>query len=624
MQKRILPALLCVFLLASAGSAVANDKKQNQPNIVWITCEDMGPHLGCYGDTYATSPNIDKLAKRSLRYLYCWSNAPVCAPARTAIISGVYPPSTGSQHMRSFTQLPPGMDMYPVLLRMAGYYCTNNVKEDYNLKKPQQLWHMSSRKAHWKHRREGQPFFAIFNFTVTHESRIRQRPKKVAHDPAKAPLPAYHPDHPNVRRDWAQYYDNITTMDKMVGEVLKQIEDAGLAEDTIIFFYADHGSGMPRSKRFPYNSGLHVPLLVHVPDKYRDLAPKDYAAGKTTDRLVSFVDLAPTVLSLAGVKPPTYYQGHAFMGKYEIEPQPYIYGFRGRMDERYDMVRSVRDKRYVYVRNYMPHRACGQHVDYMFKTATTSTWKKLFDEGKLNAAQSRFWMPRASEELFDLKNDPDEVNNLATSEKHQEILNRMRKAQQELVFKIRDVGFLPEDEIHSRSQGSTPYQVGHNRKNYPLERIFKTAEAASRLKSEAVPQLVKDLEHSDSAVRYWAAMGLLMRGKNTVKKHLSQLRLALADKASGVQIVAAEALGKYGEPKDIKSALEVLMKLAPPHKNDVHTSMMALNALDYLGDKAVPALKPIASFPPKFNSNDGRANYGVAALIRRLKPRIQQ
>ncbi len=238
--------------------------------------------------------------------------------------------------MRSMTSLPASMRMYPCYLRDAGYYVTNNDKEDYNLNytggSQAAVWNDSSRKGHWRNRSAGQPFFSIFNFTTTHESQIRRRPHNLVHDPSKAPLPAYHPDTPEVRHDWAQYYDNVTTMDEQAGAVLKQLEDDGLLSDTIVFFYGDHGSGMPRSKRWPYNSGLQVPLLVHMPDKYRSLAPKDYRPGGVTGRMVSFVDLAPTVLSLAGIQPPAHFQGGAFLGSHQAAPHQFLHGFRGRMD----------------------------------------------------------------------------------------------------------------------------------------------------------------------------------------------------------------------------------------------------------------------------------------------------
>ncbi|MCI0461004.1 MAG: sulfatase-like hydrolase/transferase [Gemmataceae bacterium] len=599
-------------------------KGGKRPNIVWITCEDMGPHLGAYGDRYATTPNLDRLAKRSLRYLNVWSNAPVCAPARTTIITGLYPTSTGSEHMRSMTRLPPNLSMYPALLRALGYYCTNRVKEDYNLEKDGKVWDDSSAKAHYKNRKPGQPFFAVFNFTITHESQIRKRPHKLVHDPAKVRIPVYHPDTPEVRHDWAQYYDNITEMDRMVGELLRELEESGLAEDTIIIFYSDHGSGMPRNKRWPGNSGLHVPLIAHFPERLRPLAPKEYAPGGQTNRLVSFVDLAPTLLSLAGERPPEWMQGQAFLGKHEGQPREYLHGFRGRMDERIDLMRSVRDQRYVYIRNYMPHKIDGQHLDYMFQTPTTRVWKKLFDAGKLTPEQSHFWKPREPEELYDLQTDPDEVRNLAGSPEHQEILKRFRKVQYEHALRVRDVGFLPEDEIHGRSAGSTPYEMGRDEKKCPLKRILETADLASMLRPEALPELRKALTDEDSAVRYWAAMGVLMRGKKAVEAARDDLRKALADKAPAVRIAAAEALGKHGNDQDLKQALPVLLELAPIKKNNRYVAVMALNALGELGPRAAAGLPAIRAAAQGADSVPMRYRSYVPRLVEKLVADLQQ
>ncbi len=581
---------------ASMGASVLAAGK-SRPNILWITCEDIGPQLGCYGDTYADTPNLDKLASRGMMYRHAWSNAPVCAPARTTIISGMYPTSTGSEHMRSMTRMPAGTLMYPQYLREAGYYASNNVKEDYNLEKPGKVWDDSSKTAHWRNRPAGKPFFAIFNLVITHESQIRTRPHKFVHDPAKARMPAYHPDTPEVRKDWAQYYDNITTMDGQAGRILRDLEHDGLADSTIVFFYGDHGSGMPRSKRWPYNSGLQVPLIVYIPEEFRRLAPKDYRAAGTTDRLVGFVDLAPTLLSLAGVKAPSHLRGHAFLGEYQTPDPSYLYGFRGRMDERYDLVRSVRDKRYVYVRNYMPHKPYGQHVAYMFETPTTAVWKRLYDEGKLRPPKTYFWETKPPEELYDLQSDRDEVNNLAKSAQHQDVLKRMRKAEQDWVLDVRDVGFLPENEIHERAKGSSPYEVGHDERRYPLKRIFATAETASSLKPNAVSALLKAMRDEDSAVRYWAALGILMRGAPAVKEAHSALGEALADRAPAVRVAAAEALGRYGDEQDVAKSLAALLELSDASKSGAYVAMMALNAVETLGAKAKPIKEKVLALP---------------------------
>lgn len=598
-----------LLLLAPFGYA------NTLPNILWLTSEDNGPHLGCYGDQYATTPNLDALAARGMIYTRAISNAPVCAPARTTIISGMYPPSTGSEHMRSMTSLPAHFKMYPAYLRELGYYCTNSSKEDYNLKKEGEVWDESGRKGHWKNRPKGKPFFAIFNITTSHESQIRKRPHTQVHDPEKVRVPAYHPDHPEVRKDWAQYHDKMTEMDSQIRVRLKELKDAGMEDDTIIFYYGDHGSGMPRSKRWPFFSGLQVPLIVHLPTKWKHLASSDYKVGGSSDRRVGFIDLAPTLLSIAGKKPPVHMQGHAFMGKYEAPAQEYGYGFRGRMDERYDMVRSVVGKRYIYIRNYMPHKLYGQHVGYMFVTTTTQVWKRLYDEGKLNEAQSHFWKTKPAEELYDLQEDPDEVNNLANSKKYTKVLNQMRQAHRTHVTQIKDVGFLPEGEIHSRSEGSTPYEMGHNKNKYPFEKIYSAANLASSIKKSDLQAITKLLTNSDSAVRYWGALGLLMQERTGVKHGREFLIKALKDSSPYVRAIAAEALGKYGSKKEISLAVKVLGEMADPIKNGCFPSMFAMNAIDHLDAKAKNLLPLIQSMPRTPTEVDKRFQGYVGRLV---------
>ncbi len=610
--------LLSVFIFGSTTLSSAENKR---PNILWLTSEDNGPHLGCYGDTYADTPHIDALAKKGSTYLNAWSTAPVCAPARTTIISGIFPPATGAEHMRSQLHLPEPFKMYPQYLKEAGYFCTNRKKEDYNLVKPGQVWEKAT---HWKQREKDQPFFAIFNFTISHESKIRNwnKNKKLIHDPKKVRIPAYHPDTPEVRKGWAQYYDQLTAMDKLVGGALQELEEAGLSEDTIVFYYGDHGPGMPRSKRWPYNSGLRVPLVVYIPEKFKHLASPDYKKGEKTDRLVGFIDLAPTVLSLAGIKPPKHFHGNAFLGKYQAQPVSYQHGFRGRMDERYDLVRVVRDQQFIYIRNYMPHKIYGQYIDYMFKTPTTRVWKQLYDEGKLSPPQTYFWETKPAEELYDLKNDPDEVKNLAKNPKYKSKLEELRKAHRDHVFKIRDIGFLPEAQIQTRSKGRTAYEVGRDNKTYDLPKILETAEMASSMDSKFSTELKNRLGSSDPAIRYWAVLGILMRGEDEVKASRRDLLGALRDKDPSVKIIAAEALGRYGNKKDLEAALETLIQNASIQKHGVYVSMLALNAIDILGDKAKPLAEQIKKLPQKAKDTPGRMGNYVPRLLGALSRRL--
>ncbi len=598
--------------------ALATVSASEKPNILWITSEDNGPHLGCYGDEYATTPHLDNLAKKGMIYRNAWSNAPVCAPARTTLISGLYPPSTGAEHMRSQTRLPKNIKMYPQYLRAAGYYCTNNSKKDYNLAEEGTVWDESSKKAHWRGRKPGQPFFSIFNFTVSHESQLRKRPHQAVHDPAKVRVPAYHPDTPEARQDWAQYYDKVSEMDTLAGKVLAELEADGLAENTIVFYYGDHGSGMPRNKRWPYNSGLHVPFIVSVPEKYKHLAPADYQVGGESKRLIGFIDLAPTLMSLIGEKPAEHFHGSAFMGKFQSEAPEYSYGFRGRMDERYDLVRSVRDQNFVYIRHFMPHKIYGQYIDYMFKTPTTKKWHALYQEGKLTPAQSLFWQRKPVEELYDLRSDRDEVNNLAKSEAHKETMQRFRKELRRFQFEIRDIGLLPEAEVHSRAKGSSPYEVGQDPNQFNLKEIRKAAMAASQRGKKATATLKTSLAHADSAVRYWGAMGYVNRGKRAVRADSESLRKALADSSPSVRVLAAEALGKFGRKSDLDDSLAVLIDAADMNKHNVWVSMLALNAIDELDEKAQPLLAQVRSLPQRNNASPQRYRSYVPALIKKI------
>ncbi|MBW3600723.1 MAG: HEAT repeat domain-containing protein, partial [Planctomycetes bacterium] len=320
-----------------------------------------------------------------------------------------------------------------------------------------------------------------------------------------------------------------------------------------------------------------------------------------------------------GVEPPSHMHGRTFMGKNRAEAPEYQFGFRGRMDERYDLVRTCRDQQYQYIRNYMPHEVYGQYIDYMFQTPTTRVWKKLFDEGKLNEAQSRFWQKKPPEELYDLANDPDEVNNLTESPEHQDALKRMRGALRSQLLAWRDLGFLPEGQIHSRAGDDAPWTMGQDESRYPMEKILAMAEAASSLEEKAIPSLVEGLDASDSAVRYWAAMGLLMRGDPAVAQTREALQNALEDEAPAVRVVAAEALARFGTESDEREALELLIKHSDLRKHDTFTVMLALNAVQAMGDDAAPAKEQIASLPDKVRDMPPRAEGYVSRLLSKLR-----
>jgi uncharacterized sulfatase len=460
--------------MAGVDLTAGERSRKPRPNILWISTEDISPDLGCYGDRYAVTPNIDHLAAEGVRYDNVFSHSGVCAPTRSGIITGMYPTTIGTHHMRCKGVPPAHVKCFSEYLRAAGYYCTNNVKTDYQFDPPLTAWDESSRNAHWRKRAKDQPFFAIFNFTTSHESQIRNRSKKMLeriaalapdekHDPAEAVLPPYYPDTPEVRKDWAQYYDIITLMDKQVADVLKQLEDDGLADDTIVWFWGDHGRGLPRGKRWIYDSGSRIPLIIRVPRKWRKLAsPRSTAAvrpGTVNDDLIAFIDFAPTMLSLAGVKIPEHIQGRAFLGTQKAKPRQYVYAARDRMDEAYDLIRAVRDKRYKYIRNYMHHVTYGQDIEYMNQMPTMREMRRLNAEGKLEGPQKLYFLPtKPVEELYDTQSDPHEVKNLAGGPKYKDVLLRMRKAHNEWLQRTDDMGLIPEPEFDEMKRPGGKYE----------------------------------------------------------------------------------------------------------------------------------------------------------------------
>lgn len=424
-----------------------------RPNILWITCEDITPSLGCYGDPSAKTPVLDQLASEGTRYTNAFSVAGVCAPSRHALITGMYPTSTGGHNMRTIYNqaeglpdysvvLPPEVKCFSELLRRGGYYCTNCEKTDYQFVAPATAWDECSVSAHYRHRKPGQPFFAVFNFMTTHESRIWTQagePLLVSIDSVR--IPPYFPDIPVVRKDVARKYSNIAEMDAQVGILLDQLEADGLLDSTIIFFFSDHGGMLPREKRELYETGLKVPFLVRFPGKR--------GAGSVRDELVSFVDFAPTVLSLAGVKPPEYMQGQAFLGKYKSKEQrKYIFAARDRMDTEYDMVRAVRDKRYKYLRNYHPELPYVQNIEYRKQIPMMNVLYEFDRDDRFTGVEKLWWRKsKPVEELYDTWSDPFEFADLAGDTLYRDKLEELRRAMDNWQNTYGDKGFIPEKEL---------------------------------------------------------------------------------------------------------------------------------------------------------------------------------
>ena len=584
------------FILSFLLSLGATVSAAEQPNILWITAEDMSPVLGCYDDQFAVSPNIDWLAKESVRYTRAFASAPVCSPSRSCLITGCYPPSLSTQQMRSGFAIPKSMRGFPEHLRARGYYTSNNVKTDYNTGNYADIirhsWSESSATAHWRKRPDKkQPFFSIFNLMTSHQSRSMvwpyERFKKDVqsrlslseiHDPTKVPLPPYYPDTPLIRRELARFYDCVTAMDKEVGAILQQLEDDGLVDNTIVFFYSDHGNGMPRHKRALLDSGMHVPLLIRFPKKWQHLAPGK--PGTTTTRLVSFVDYAPTMLSLTGIPIPEAMQGAPFLGSKVAAPRRYVYGHRDRVDEVRDLARSVRDSRYLYIRNYMPHLGYNQPTAWPDSGEIRHDFYRLAKRETMSAAQWHFAAPtRPVEELYDCEVDPLNLSNLAKSGKHRDILKRLRAEHLRHIAATADLGFLPESEAWELFAKQTGWKLGQAG-GVPLAGIHQAA-AQVGVASERV--FLKNLDSDNPTIRYWGGIGLAVSPEisGLAKRKLQR---KISDPSPAARIEIANALATHG---DIQNALPALIE-ATQHENLIVVTH-ASRIIELLGKKAKSA-----------------------------------
>jgi len=577
--------------------------KERCPNILWLTSEDNGiSWVSCYGGTNCKTPNIDALAGEGFRYTHCFDNAAVCAPTRSTWITGMYAISNGTQPMRSRNDIPHDViKYYPDLLRKAGYHTSNWTKTDYNIggRPDNACWDLQDRKKRfgWRERKAGQPFFAVVNSTSSHESRAHGNADKTRNDPDKMKLHSYHPDLPVIRKSYAKYADAVENMDNDIKQTLDALKEDGLYDDTIIIYCSDHGGVMPRSKRFLYSSGTHCPLIVRIPEKYKDFRPAK-KPGMTVDRIVSFVDMPKTWLSLAGAEIPDTFQGTIFLGE-GIEPEPeYHLSFRERADERCDFVRMIRDKRFAYYKNYMPYAPAGQYLEYLWKILATPAWEKHHKEGKTDEITGRFFRPRVSEEFYDTVKDFDNVHNLIEEAKHQRRIAQMKRAMRKKQLELYDSGLLPESmrERRAREHNLTIYEMVRDRKLYPLESYLDAADTALERNSDNLRTFIKGMSDSDSGIRYWAVVGLHLLA-DRAGAAAETLDKALEDESHEVKIMAAWTLVKLGR-KD--AGLKCLRDLL---NNGTTAERKLLNVLDWMGTDAVPLVREYLQANPKKAKN---------------------
>jgi N-sulfoglucosamine sulfohydrolase len=573
-RRRRMPSLflLLALTIASCGPSYAADR----PNILWLTSEDNSPYLGCYGDAQAQTPHLDRLATQGVRYRNAFANAPVCSTSRTTLITGMHATSIGAHNHRSRVTIPAGFKLYPEHFRAAGYYTTNNSKTDYNLAGNRAPWNESSAQAHYKKRAPGQPFFAVFNHTSSHESQVAPKPGKTSFriPPAQIKLPPYHPDTTEIRRDWANYYDQMTIMDAQVGALLAELEQSGLADDTIVFYYGDHGGALPRGKRNIHDSGTRVPFIVRFPAKWAHLAPA--RPGEWVDQPVSFVDFPATAMSLCGVPIPSNYEGRPFLGEKRGAPRDHVFLYRGRMDERYDTVRAVRDREFRYVRNYSPHRPWGQRYSYPFEVQPSMrSWFAEFEAGRCNDIQSAYWKPKPGEELYRVDGDPHELRNLISDASVATKRDVLRAALRAEMIATRDAGFLPEGMAARLAGEKTIHDYTHSGA-YPIERLIDLADRATSRDAKFLSELQSALGDPHPAIRYWAATGclVLQAAAAPAKAKLQEL---LRDEWADVRIVAAEALGYHGEATAALKTVSEVARFGQPYE-----VLAALNTLEYV------------------------------------------
>ncbi|MCM8524916.1 MAG: sulfatase-like hydrolase/transferase [Lentisphaeraceae bacterium] len=606
-MRKIYIALLLLIGLSTA----AQEKK---PNILWLSAEDISAHFGCYGDKNAITPVIDTLASEGVRYSKTFTTAGVCAPCRSGIITGMYQTTLGSHHMRCTATLPDNIKPFSYYMREVGYFCTNNSKQDYQFKTPKGSWDINSGKAHWRDRKDkNQPFFAVFNYTGCHESGITSKSKyssvtkgfsgELRRDPSKLDLPPYYPDTPTAREDWKRNYELITAMDQWAGNLIQQLKDDGLYEETIIIFWSDHGIGMPRAKRWLFNSGTHIPLVVRIPEKFR--VNSQGKPGSVNHELVSSIDFAPTVMKLAGLEIPDHMQGRAFVGKELTEERKYVHGARDRMDERYDIIRTVRNGRYLYIRNYEPLKSYYQYINTCEKGATMKEMRKLFIEGKLPSEIAYYFKPtKPVEELYDYINDPHNMKNLVSDPNYKETLAELRKEHLRWVRESKDIGLIPEPIIAEKvKESGSEYAVLRqgNAEEY-MSKLSEAAAAASGGKS-SLPALLESVSHTDSAIRYWGATGIGNLGPELVgDSKIEEIMLKmLNDESSTVRTAAARALCRINKPE---KALTVLI-------NELKTGaqwerLHAAIALDEIDEQARPVIEQMKEglkYQKGFNSN---------------------
>ena len=577
---KIVPILFSILAAAMLNAA------SERPNIVWIVSEDNSKHwLRLYQDGGAPMPNIEKLADGGLVFQNAFSNAPVCSVARSTLITGAYAPRIAAQYHRrsALAPMPDGLRMFPHYLREAGYYTTNNSKTDYNLS-DKGMWNESSNKASYRNRQPGQPFFHVQNFGRTHEGQLHFTKAFMAEnatvtDADSIEVFPYHPNTPTFRYTYAKFQDHHREVDAQMGDFLEALKNDGLAEDTIIFYYGDHGGELPRGKGYAYESGLNVPLIVYAPEKWRRLLPA--SPGSSIDGFVSFVDFGPTVLNLAGVDVPKTMDGKPFLGKgvsaADLANRDEAFGYADRFDEKYDLVRTYRKGKYKYIRNYQPFNFDGLFNQYRYRMLAYEEWRDMYHAGKLNAAQRQFFEARPVETLYDIEADPHEINDLSGNPENAGVLKDLRRRLARKVKSLPDLSFLPEPVMLAEAMDN-PVEYGQtNRKR--IQKLVDVADLSLLPFSKARGKIGKALSSKDPAARYWALIACSSFGKEASEFEEPAKAMARTDEDNLVRVRAVEFLALNGAADPQETIYQALKNA----KTEVEANLI-LNTVTLLKD----------------------------------------
>jgi arylsulfatase A-like enzyme len=584
---KALSVLIIVCSLTSCNAQKESEEKLPPPNIIWLVSEDNSVHyMKMFNENGVATPNIESLASQGLTYTRAFSNAAVCSAARSTIISGCYGPRLASHYHRKIQKvpMPESVEMFPAYLKRAGYYTTNNHKEDYNFFKADNVWDESSNKASWRNRAENQPFFHVFNTNISHEGKLHFNENSLKNKPTTTDVESFtvqpnHPDTELFKYTNAFYRDKIVEMDKKMGTVIKQLKEDGLYDDAFIFYYGDHGGVLPGSKGYLYETGLHVPMVVHVPEKYKHLVPNK--TGGKVDGFVSFVDLAPTVLNLAGIEVPEGMDGKPFLGKNvsleDIQQRDETFSYADRFDEKYDMVRALRKGKYKYVRNYQPFNYDGLMNQYRYRQLAYKEWAELYEAGELNDIQSHFYRSKPTEQLFDVQKDPFETQNLAQDPTHKETVLLMRERLNSYMTNLPDLSFYPEHELIKKAFDN-PEKFGQAHKD-DIAKYIGIADLSMSSFSNVKSALAKALSSSDPWERYWAVIVCHTFGKASIEFASEIEKIAASDSEPINRIRALEYKGLVLNQNPLNDMATILAETENPAE-----SLLILNSMVLMTD----------------------------------------